>query len=221
CPYFAPRVYLDRLRENPRSFALAAVTLDRTPEGVMRALETGPYGRCVYRCDNDVVDHQVVLMRFGRGLSVSLTMQGASHVGGRVAPKSPAGFRGGALAHEQWRSAKDGRLRRRGARRSVRLERACRHALSLRALRKFQECRDAGPDLRRLGRVDEKQRPEDLVCAIRKVRLRWRDAIDRDHPEPGVVRGPRPDAGAPDPPAEGRDRTPCGLNLGHTGDCRR
>src|SRR2546427_3537223 len=84
CPYFAPRVYLDRLRENPRSFALAAVTLDRTPEGVMRALETGPYGRCVYRCDNDVVDHQVVLMRFGRGLSVSLTMQGASHVEGRT-----------------------------------------------------------------------------------------------------------------------------------------
>src|SRR5438094_6847970 len=84
CPYFAPRVYLDRLRENPRSFALAAVTLDRTPEGLMRALETGPYGRCVYRCDNDVVDHQVVLMRFGRGLSVSLTMQGASHVEGRT-----------------------------------------------------------------------------------------------------------------------------------------
>ena len=84
CPYFAPRVYLDRLRENPASFAVAAITLDRTPEGVMRALETGPYGRCVYRSDNDVVDHQVVLMRFAGGLSVSLTMQGASHVEGRT-----------------------------------------------------------------------------------------------------------------------------------------
>jgi predicted dehydrogenase len=84
CPYYAPRVYLDRLRENPASFAVAAVTLDRTPEGVLRALETGPYGRCVYRCDNDVVDHQVVLMRFEGGLSVSLTMQGASHVEGRT-----------------------------------------------------------------------------------------------------------------------------------------
>ncbi len=77
CPYFAPRVYLDRLRENPSSFAVAAVTSDRTPEGVMRALETGPYGRCVYRSDNDVVDHQVVLMRFAGGLSVSLTMSRA------------------------------------------------------------------------------------------------------------------------------------------------
>jgi predicted dehydrogenase len=84
CPYFAPRVYLDRLRENPASFAVAAITLDRTPEGVMRALETGPYGRCVYRSDNDAVDHQVVLMRFRGGLSVSLTMQGSSHVEGRT-----------------------------------------------------------------------------------------------------------------------------------------
>ena len=49
----------------------------------MRALETGPYGRCVYRSDNDAVDHQVVLMRFAGGLSVSLTMQGASHLEGR------------------------------------------------------------------------------------------------------------------------------------------
>jgi predicted dehydrogenase len=84
CPYFAPRVYLDRLRENPASFAVAAITLDRTPEGVMRALETGPYGRCVYRSDNDAVDHQVVLMRFAGGLSVSLTMQGSSHIEGRT-----------------------------------------------------------------------------------------------------------------------------------------
>jgi predicted dehydrogenase len=84
CPYFAPRIYLDRLREDPASFAVAAVTLDRTSEGVMRALETGPYGRCVYRSDNDAVDHQVVLMHFAGGLSVSLTMQGSSHVEGRT-----------------------------------------------------------------------------------------------------------------------------------------
>jgi predicted dehydrogenase len=98
CPYFAPRVYLDRLRENPASFAVAAVTLDRTPEGVMRALETGPYGRCVYRSDNDAVDHQVVLMRFVGGLSISLTMQGSSHVEGRTVRID--GTRGTLLANE-------------------------------------------------------------------------------------------------------------------------
>ncbi len=98
CPYFAPRVYLDRLQQNPASFAVAAVTLDRTPEGVMRALETGPYGRCVYRADNDVVDHQVVLMRFVGGLSISLTMQGSSHVEGRTIRID--GTRGSLLANE-------------------------------------------------------------------------------------------------------------------------
>src|SRR5712692_6483697 len=65
-------------------YPTAAPTVARSPKGVMRALETGPYGRCVYRADNDAVDHQVVLMRFAGGLSVSLTMQGSSHIEGRT-----------------------------------------------------------------------------------------------------------------------------------------
>jgi predicted dehydrogenase len=84
CPYYAPRLYLARFADNPNGFAVNAVTLKRTTEGLLDALQTGPYGRCVYRCDNDVVDHQVVVMEFPSGLAASLTMQGASFVEGRT-----------------------------------------------------------------------------------------------------------------------------------------
>ena len=84
CPYYAPRLYLSRFQENPNNFTVNAVTLERTAEGILRALATGPYGRCVYRCDNDVVDHQVVVLDFPSGFSATLTMQGASHVEGRT-----------------------------------------------------------------------------------------------------------------------------------------
>lgn len=42
--------------------------------GVLRALRDGPYGRCVYACDNDAVDHQVVWIDFEGGVTACLTM---------------------------------------------------------------------------------------------------------------------------------------------------
>ncbi len=56
--------------------------LTRTPDGesILQALHEGPYGRCVYRCDNDVVDHQVVSMEYKSGSTVTLTMHGHSHI---------------------------------------------------------------------------------------------------------------------------------------------
>jgi predicted dehydrogenase len=53
-------------------------------EAVLHALQTGPYGRCVYRCDNNVVDHQVVSLRYPSGTTATLTMHGHSHEEGRT-----------------------------------------------------------------------------------------------------------------------------------------
>jgi predicted dehydrogenase len=67
-----------------RGWPRSVLTQNPTPDKLLQALHTGPYGRCVYRCENDVVDHQVVLMEFESGISVTLTMQGHSHLEGRT-----------------------------------------------------------------------------------------------------------------------------------------
>lgn len=73
CPYYAPRFYLSHPSAEAGGF-VDALALDHTPEGMLKALAEGPYGRCAYRCDNDVVDHQVVNLFFESGVSASLTM---------------------------------------------------------------------------------------------------------------------------------------------------
>ncbi|GAA1625355.1 Gfo/Idh/MocA family oxidoreductase [Nonomuraea maheshkhaliensis] len=75
CPYSAPRLYLGCLGDPESEFwPLGAVTPGRTEADVLEALRTGPYGRCVYACDNDVVDHQEVMMEFDDGGTCSFTM---------------------------------------------------------------------------------------------------------------------------------------------------
>ena len=75
CPYSAKRLYLDCLADPEQHFwPLGAVTEEPTEAAVLEALRTGPYGRCVYDSDNDVVDHQVVTMEFPGGATCSLTV---------------------------------------------------------------------------------------------------------------------------------------------------
>src|SRR6476469_12572 len=76
CPYSASRLYLGMLREGRTGWPVSVLTDEVTEEGVTEALRTGPYGRCVYACDNDVVDHQVVAMEFADGVTATFTMTG-------------------------------------------------------------------------------------------------------------------------------------------------
>ena len=72
CTYEPTRFY-SGLKNNPWRDYVAGVT-DATDEQIVEALNTSPYGRCVFACDNDVVDHQTVNMEFEGGCTAVFTM---------------------------------------------------------------------------------------------------------------------------------------------------
>ncbi len=80
CPWYAPRIYL----HNYVGWPVSVISEDTSLEARQHALETGPYGRCVYHCDNDVVDCQTVNMEFESGVTGVLFMHGHSHEEGRT-----------------------------------------------------------------------------------------------------------------------------------------
>ncbi|MGP3911454.1 Gfo/Idh/MocA family protein [Nonomuraea sp. 10N515B] len=76
CAYSAVRLYRDGLCHGgtKQYFTRVATGGVLTEEAVTRALAEGPYGRCVYASDNDVVDHQVVTIEYEGGITAAFTM---------------------------------------------------------------------------------------------------------------------------------------------------
>lgn len=81
CPYNAVKLYLDD-KENNWFRTTCTRMADPKDEDVKQALETTQYGKCVFRCDNDVVDHQTVNLLYEDDVTVTFTMN-AFNKGGR------------------------------------------------------------------------------------------------------------------------------------------
>ena len=69
CLYSATRFYVHEERGWP--YDVVSPEPD-TAESRLRALETGPYGRCVWKSDNDVCDNQTVSVQFESGIHAVL-----------------------------------------------------------------------------------------------------------------------------------------------------
>lgn len=74
CPYSARKIYLGRVARGETGWPVDVLTPKVSEASVTEALRSGPYGRCVYECDNDVVDHQVVNLLFAGGRTAAFTM---------------------------------------------------------------------------------------------------------------------------------------------------
>ncbi len=81
CPYNAVEWYLE---EKEDMFIRRACTkmANPTDDDVKKAISTTEYGKCAFKCDNDVVDHQTVNMLFEDNVTVTFTMNGFNE-GGR------------------------------------------------------------------------------------------------------------------------------------------
>lgn len=69
CPYSAKKIYIDNDRDINNS-----VHLFPTKENLSTILKSGPYGRCVYKCDNNVVDNMVSILEFENNVTATFNL---------------------------------------------------------------------------------------------------------------------------------------------------
>ena len=70
CRFDARKAYFPALGGWPAN----VVCLEQTEEALTEALRTGPYGRCVYRCDNNVCDHMSMILEFEGGVTATFSL---------------------------------------------------------------------------------------------------------------------------------------------------
>lgn len=89
CPFDAEKIYMTHHKigvlNGHSEWPLDVLALHPTKDSIREAIKSGPYGRCVYHCDNNVVDHQVVNMHMTDGSTISHTMCAFTATGSRYA----------------------------------------------------------------------------------------------------------------------------------------
>lgn len=80
CPYSALQIYVEGLLEKWPANDISKI---HSRAAHLEAIKSGPYGICAWHANNDVVDHQVVMMEFKGGATATCTMSGFSATNGR------------------------------------------------------------------------------------------------------------------------------------------
>jgi len=80
CPYSAVRLYVE---SDLAAWPARDICTTHTREAHLAAITHGPFGACVWRAGNDVVDHQAVTMEFANGATATCTLSGYSATNGR------------------------------------------------------------------------------------------------------------------------------------------
>lgn len=84
CLYSAKKHYIDHPRRWGAYVWADLEHIDEpTIEDKIASLKKSPYGRCAWKCDNDVVDHQSVVVEFEDGATATLNMIGGASKAGR------------------------------------------------------------------------------------------------------------------------------------------
>nr|WP_318686457.1 Gfo/Idh/MocA family oxidoreductase [uncultured Acetatifactor sp.] len=83
CPFDAEKIYITNkptgYDANGCGWMQRDIGCGKDRESLYRALRESPYGRCVFQCDNNVVDHQTLSAVMKNGVSISFSMCGLNN----------------------------------------------------------------------------------------------------------------------------------------------
>ncbi|TPX30191.1 hypothetical protein SmJEL517_g06190 [Synchytrium microbalum] len=83
CTYSAKRIYCEPASKGNFSFPVYVITDIENLASVEHAVQTGPYGECVYNGTNNVIDSQIVSIEFEGGGTASFTMTAFTQILGQ------------------------------------------------------------------------------------------------------------------------------------------